>query len=407
MEIIVFIGSNKSGSSREALITSTKMGYYTILLTNRKGFIKHKEEFPEVHEMIYEENLSDEEKIQSILSRIEKDKKKIAAVISFIDPFVSLAARIAIGLGLVPLSTNALTIMEKKTRFREQLKANPVTPHYSIIKSNQPIHTCVLGFLDELPLVLKCPTSNGSKDVMLASTISELKDSLSYLRRKYPDTSLLAEEYLEGTQYLIEVIAFKGEITMVAVIEQEIQQGGRFIITGYIYPAALTETEYDKLEAAVTSVISQLELVNGTCHLEMRLIDGEWKLIEINPRMSGGAMNRIIQEGTGINLVKETIKLSLGEVPALEKTKTTHVYAKFLTVNTRGKLLKVTGENIASAFEGVVEVFVKPRNGAILTIPYSLGDRYAYVIASSETTEQAKLIASTASMEIKFYLEPL
>jgi biotin carboxylase len=163
----------------------------------------------------------------------------------------------------------------------------------------------------------------------------------------------------------------------------------------------------DELELAVTNIIDELALVNGTCHLEMRLINQEWKLIEINPRMSGGAMNRIIEEGTGINLVQETIKLFLGEEPLLELTKRSHVYAKFLTINARGKLIKVTGKNKALSMNGVKEVFVKPRKGAILTKPYSLGGRYAYVIASAGTREQAKEIALAASNEIKFYLDPL
>ncbi|NHC17823.1 ATP-grasp domain-containing protein [Bacillus sp. MM2020_4] len=407
METIVFIGCNKSGSSREALITSTQMGYCTILLTNRIGFITQKEDFPEVHQMIYEEDLGNEEKILLIIAALQKDKKQISAILSLIDPFVSLAARIASKVGLVTLTAPALVIMEDKTRFREQLKSLPITPRYLILTHDQPISSFVAMYQDELPLVIKSPASNGSKDVILASTISELKESLHFIRRKFPKTPILVEEYLEGTQYLIEVMVYNGELTMVAVIEQEIQQGERFIITGYLYPVELSEHDYDELKAAVTSVVQQLGLINGTCHLEMRLVNGKWKLIESNPRMSGGAMNRIIQEGTGIHLVKEVIKLSLGEIPSLEKTKARHVYAKFVTINFSGKLIKVSGQNIASAYEGVVEVFVKPRKGAILTKPYSLGDRYAYVIASSITPELAKQIATAASLEIKFYLEPL
>ena len=118
-------------------------------------------------------------------------------------------------------------------------------------------------------------------------------------------------------------------------------------------------------------------------------------------------MNRIIQEGTGINLIKETLKLFLGQDPYLEATKKTHVYAKFLTVNSRGRLIKVIGKTKALNYDGVKEVYVKPRKGAVLTKPYSLGDRYAYVIAIGDTPEQAKEIAIIASREIKFYLDPL
>jgi biotin carboxylase len=407
MQTIVFIGSNKSGTSREALSISTTMGYYTVLLTNRGEFIKQTEEFPEVHRMEYVENLFDKELILTLIKTLQADQKQISAVMSFIDPFVSFAARISAELGLFQCSTEALAIMEEKTRFREYLKNLSVSPKFTAFRGEQSIQQCVDDYQHHLPLIIKSPVSNGSKDVLLVETITEFKEGLDYLFRKFPSSPILIEEYLVGPQYLIEVMVKDGQISLVAIIEQEVLTGERFIITGYSFPATLENEPFKELETAVTSIIQTLGLVNGTCHLEMRLIGNVWKLIEINPRMSGGAMNKIILEGTGINLVQETIKLFLGEEPLLEETKTSYVYAKFITINSRGKLIKVTGKNRALNMDGVKEVYVKPRKGAILTKPFSLGDRYAYVIATADTPEQAKEIALSASNEIKFYLDPL
>jgi len=407
MQTIVFIGSNKSGTSRDALSISTTMGYYTVLLTNRSEFVKQEMEFLEVARMVYVEDLLDQEMIFKILMELKAEDKQICAVISFIDPFVSYAARISAELGLYQMSTEALTIIEEKSHFREHLKTLPISPKFTVFNKEQSIQQCVEEYQHHLPLILKPPVSNGSKDVLLVETASEFNEGLNYLTKRFPSTPILIEEYLMGPQYLIEVLVKAGQISLVAIIEQEILTGERFIITGYSLPAILDTESMEELQIAVRSIIQALGVENGNCHLEMRLIDGGWKLIEINPRMSGGAMNRIIQEGTGINLVKETLKLFLGEEPNLAATKMHHVYAKFLTINARGRLIKVIGKNRASDYEGVKEVFVKPRKGALLTKPYSLGDRYAYVIASADTPEQAKEIALTASKEIKFYLEPL
>ena len=64
--------------------------------------------------------------------------------------------------------------------------------------------------------------------------------------------------------------------------------------------------------------IKDLGVTNAASHLEVRYVNGIWKLIEINPRISGGAMNRMIEEAFGINLVEETIKLYLGDEPIFE-----------------------------------------------------------------------------------------
>ena len=55
--------------------------------------------------------------------------------------------------------------------------------------------------------------------------------------------------------------------------------------------------------------LKDLRVTNAACHLEFRYVYENWKLIEMNPRVSGGAMNRMIEEAFGINLVEETIKL--------------------------------------------------------------------------------------------------
>ena len=72
-----------------------------------------------------------------------------------------------------------------------------------------------------------------------------------------------------------------------------------------------------------------------------------------------------------------------------------------------GTLLKVTGRNKATNQPGVREVYIKPRKGTLLTPPMSMGHRYGYVIASGDTSDEAKTNAINAASNIKFYLEPI
>lgn len=407
MEIVVFIGCNKSGTSRDAMKASSEMGYETVLLTNKLEFIKQREEFSEVHNMIYIENLFDKEMVFTVLKQFKEMGKEVKAVLSLIDPFVSYAATIAKERGLVSLSVSSLKKMENKSFIREQLKHLSVSPLFFIDELKTPAAELIHKYEKYLPLIIKPPISNGSKDVLLVKTIDELQKALHFFKNKFPNSPVLLEEYMEGTQYVVEVLVHHGRIYIAAVVEQEIMHDERFIITGYIYPAVLTLQTNKKLELALITILQELHFVNGNCHFEMRLIKGEWKLIEVNPRMSGGAMNRIILEGSGVNLAKEIIKLYLGEAPSLEEKKCMHVYTKFITVNSRGRLIKVTGKNRALAHNGVKEVYIKPKKGSLLTKPYSLGNRYAYVLASAESAEGAKKIALNAAKEIKFYLDPL
>lgn len=401
MKTIVFLGSNKFGTSTEALTVAKEMGFYIVLLTDKKTHY-----FPNVDQFIYIKNLMDEKTCIDAIKKLREQGKNICACLSFIDPYISYTARLAKHFNLTEISFDALYLMENKIRFREILKSLPCSPYFTIFNNNEDIEQFAENHKSLLPFIIKPPTSNGSKDVLFVEKEEYLKNALQFLRQKRPEQLLLAEEFLLGPQYLIEVLVYKNELNIIGVIAQEFSDDGSFIITGYQFPAMLEEKEYRSLVMTIQEIIAALGLSNGSCHLEMRHVNGVWKLVEINPRMSGGAMNRIIEEGTGINLIKEIIKLHLGEAPSLIKTKNQHVYAKYLTISSRGKLLKVIGKDEALKHNGVKYVYVKPLEGKILTNPSTMGHRYACIIAASESPEEAKSIAIAAAMEIKFYLEP-
>jgi len=380
------------------------MGFFVVLFTQRKSQLENPE-FSAADQIYYAENLLDETKVLKKLRLMQQSQKEICAILSFIDPFVSYAARLSDILGLKTMSVKALAIMENKIKIRNQLKELSSSPFYAVFDPEIPQEPLIEKYQRFLPLILKPPASNGSKDVSLVNTRQELEEVLVSLRRKYPGTPILAEEYLDGPQYLIEVLVKNGEIYPIGVIEQELAEEEAFIVVGYKYPAGLEDLPYRKLLETVEAIIKQLGLKEGSCHLEMRYVHGEWKLIEINPRMSGGAMNIIIQSGTGINLIREIINLHADQPLQLIKTQKSHVYARYLTIDAYGKLLAVIGEDTAREIDGVVYVYVKPLEGRILTSPYSMGNRYACIIAAADSPDEAKEIAITAAKEIKFYIE--
>ena len=221
--------------------------------------------------------------------------------------------------------------MENKILTRELLKDLPMSPHYAIYTPDDSLEKFIDEQKSHLPLIVKSPLSAGSKDVLLANDENQLKLAIKKLLKK--NEQILLEEYLTGPQYLIEVLVHNGKVHIIAIIEQEITFFNRFIVTGYCLLADIDQGLYDNILEAVSSILEAFQMKNGACHLEMRLVNGAWKLIEINPRISGGAMNRIIEVGYGINLVEETIQLMLGNEPCLAKKHSKYVYAHYLTVD--------------------------------------------------------------------------
>jgi biotin carboxylase len=404
MKTIVFIGTQKSGSSREAIKAGEQLGYYTVLLTDRPTFLEKRTEFPDVHLMELC-NLNDLEEIRKTINSLILKALTISAIVSFTDPHCYTACLLAEEFGVNRFSTHAIDNMLNKIRSREILSQSPFTPKFFILSESQPLSK--VDVKKHLPMIIKSPNSTGSKDVFKIATYEDFKRCTKKLSSKYPGEQILAEEFLDGPQYLVETIMYENNLHIIAIFKQEITFVQRFIITGYSLVLNPSENFYEELKDAVEFIVRSHGMESGPCHLEMRYVRNQWMLIEVNPRISGGGMNNLILEGLGINLVEETLKISLDQKPNLMPRFKVHVFAQYITLSQSGILDKVTGRNRAYKCPGVKSIYIKPRKGSLLTPPLSMGNRYAYVIATGKNDEEAKQNAKYAASQIQFHLLPL
>ncbi|MFS0687834.1 ATP-grasp domain-containing protein [Sporosarcina sp. 179-K 8C2 HS] len=398
MRAIVFIGSSTTGSSMDALAAVIRLGCAAILLTDRKAFLRRQ---PEDAQLIYMK-LLEEGIIRKQLVQLIQSGHDIQAIISFVDPYVSMAAKLSNEFCGSVISYDVLQLMEDKLTTRLALRNNRASCKFEMITTNQ-IKPSSITY----PFIMKNPISNGSKDVYYIEDEKKYKIAVKRLTKRLPGQQFLIEEFIEGPQYIIEVVVIEALPIIVAVIQQEIMRDYTFIVTAYDVVVDMDEAHYRSLWKTVTSLMREIGLQNGSCHIEMRHSPNGWKLIELNPRISGGAMNRMIEEAFGINLVQETIKFYLGEEPDLIRKKQQYVHTSYITINSTGYLLEVEGVNEAVNCPGVADVFVKPSIGTIMIPPLSMGHRYGYVMAVGESTKEAKERAEYAAKLIKFYIEPL
>ncbi|MDM5328180.1 ATP-grasp domain-containing protein [Neobacillus sp. CF12] len=406
MKSIVFLGTNKTGSSYEGIKAAKRLGYETILLTNRTIFVEEREDYIEIDDVRLI-NMSDTDEILSAITNLIVEGKKVDCFISFLDEYVYLAAMLTNFICHTPLTFEPLKIMSDKISTRKYLAGKSYTPFFKVLSSPEKIDNEVNELKDQFPLIIKSPQSNGSKDVILVENGWGCKKAVKQLHRKNSELPILIEEYLEGPQYLVEVVVFQSTITIAAIVEQDVTKGERFIITGYSISPELTLEQLPGLKETVYSIIEDFQVRNGTCHLEIKLTKKGWKLIEINPRMAGGAMNRMIEEAFGYDLAEQTIRLFAGLQPDLIKKREKAIYTHYLIVGSVGKLMKVSGSESAREQPGVLEVYTKSGNGQIVAPPRSMGQRYGYVIAAADARNQARECAIHGAQQIKFYLQPI
>ncbi|GLC89297.1 ATP-grasp domain-containing protein [Lysinibacillus piscis] len=399
LKTIIFIGTNKSGSSREATKAAEKLGFFTVLFTNNAKQLEQRRTYPDIHKMVLIDT-SNIDAMKDEIDHLQRIGLSIQSIVSFVDPFVHIASMLCDEFCHNVTSSTAIEIMEDKEQTRRLLQNQSYSPKFVLLK---PYEKYVANMT--FPIIVKSPKSTGSKDVLLAKDPQQLQQHIAFLQSKHPQENVMLEEYMDGPQYLVEALVYQRQPHLIGVMEQEITQGQRFIITGYGVLSHLSQEMKTSLEEVLQSIVTALHIENGALHLELRLTTQGWKLIEINPRISGGAMNRMLAAAFGFNLVEETLKLHVGQVPMIQPKYRKFIYTKYVIVERRGILEKVIGKNRAMKTKGVVGVYVKPKKGTLLTPPLSMGHRYAYVIAEGDTLAEAKNNAVTAAKEIKFILK--
>ena len=74
-----------------------------------------------------------------------------------------------------------------------------------------------------------------------------MEKAIKKIIKLYPSQKIVLDEYLDGPQYLVEVLVHNGNINIVAIIKQEITKNIKFIVTGYAIELNLESELYKKL----------------------------------------------------------------------------------------------------------------------------------------------------------------
>ncbi|QVK21050.1 ATP-grasp domain-containing protein [Mycoplasmatota bacterium] len=391
MKAVVFIKTNKSGLSRDVIKACDRLNYYTILITDNKKQINQLDEYHDVHQMLYLEDLS-LDKLKKYIKQNIKPHFEIVSILSFVDGYVTLASRLRDKFTFNPRNTNALEIMESKLRTREVFKDYDFSPIYIKAKMNKSD-----AFLLNYPFIIKKSSSSASRDVKKVDTVEDIPESF------YNSDDVLVEEYVDGEQYLFEVFVENGNPVYIVKFHQDniYTKNNSFIILGY----SLNKDDYitSNEEKIIIDITKKLEVQNGELHIEMRKNGDIYKLIEINPRTTGTGMNDIMKVASGIDYAEQILKFYLKEDFELPKVKE-NVYTHFLISEKEGESLRVTGKIKALNSPGVEVVFIKRRKGNYIRKPRHMGDRNGYIIATGETVEDAKKAALDAAKKITFHL---
>jgi biotin carboxylase len=133
----------------------------------------------------------------------------------------------------------------------------------------------------------------------------------------------LLEQIAVGTLYSLELAATAdGSLAPLAIVQRKTGLHNPVLEMGSTVPSDLGDAEYDAAAGYAITVARALGLDLGFFHIEFIMTADGPRLVEVNPRIAGGAIPDLVRAATGVNLFELLVRVYAGESLPMRKLPT-------------------------------------------------------------------------------------
>lgn len=167
------------------------------------------------------------------------------------------------------------------------------------------------------PAIVKPTDRSGSRGIYKVFSKEEAIQVANDVLSQSLEHKALIEEYVEGQEYSVEYISYKGRHYFLAVTQKYTTGAPHFIEKGHLEPALIDLDELQNIKRIVEHALNTLEIKNGASHSEVKIDkNGQIKIIEIGARMGGDCIGSdLVRYSTGFDFVKMVIEVACGVEP--------------------------------------------------------------------------------------------
>lgn len=304
MKKIVIIGANEF--QNPLILKAKELGYETHVFAWENGDLGEKNA-----DYFYPISIIEKEKI------LEKCKKIQPIAITSIasDLATNTVNYIANKLKLPCNSLECTLKSTNKYKMRQAFKENNIpTPKFKQISEKFNLED-FKNF--KYPLIIKPIDRSGSRSITKIYKKEELEEAIKKAQNDSFEKKAIIEEFIEGEEFSIEGISFKGIHTFLAITRKKTTGAPNFIETGHLEPAGLEKEKEIKIKEMIEKALDSLNITNGASHSEFKITpNGEIRIIEIGARMGGDCIGSdLVEISTGYDYKKMVIDVAIGNKP--------------------------------------------------------------------------------------------
>lgn len=192
------------------------------------------------------------------------------------------------------------------------------------------------------PVIVKPTSLGGKRGISVARNMDELNNAFVYAQEAGPIDQTLVEQYLEGgKEYSVESLSYKGQHSIIQVTEKISSGPPHCVELGHQQPAEINTDMRNTIIHVLSEGLTAIGVVNGPCHTEIKIIDGEIYLIEFNARPGGDHIAYPLTElSTGYPYIKGIIEVAIDDFKGVDVSSFKHCYSGVYFVTKQTSYLK-------------------------------------------------------------------
>jgi|GEM_PF-3456404 len=166
------------------------------------------------------------------------------------------------------------------------------------------------------PAIVKPRRGGGGRGVSVVRSLTDLAPALACARRAYGPGAqgVLVQELIAGRPLGVEAFFYQHELACAFVLDDQFESG-YVSPAGHALPSTLTAAVEQSVVAAIAALGRSLGLSVGPANFDLRLVDGETILLEVNPRLGGSSISDLIRHAYGVDLPEATVYAALSHDP--------------------------------------------------------------------------------------------
>lgn len=316
-------------------------------------------------------------------------------------------ATVAKEMNLVGISVDTSLKATNKAIMRVCLKENGVpVPDFYKVSSFEEYKEAVRKFTK--PFVVKPADSSGSRGIYLIDNLEDtelINNAYTYSHEFSRCGDVVVEEYMRGKEVSVETLSVNGEVTVLQITDKLTTGAPYFVEMGHSQPTKHSPEIAKRISQVAVAAVKAIGIENGPSHTEIMVTEDGPKIVEIGARMGGDCITtHLVPLSTGIDMVKNTINIALGEPTDLEPNLNKGSAIRYFNV-AKGTIKSIDGVAEAEKIDGVKQIsFVKTIGDSVTEINSS-GARVGFVIAQADSADDAVAICEKAIDTIKITVE--